>query len=467
MPRPIVTAMRSHALAYTLAAAGAASCLGGCDARPCDAATLETALATAGPGDVVEVGACRIEGAFEVPDGVTLRGGEGSVLASVDARPVIETRGLATVVGLRVAVDHGGAGVVGRAGTLVLRDLDVAVTRGLGVATEAGSLDATAVSISGPITAENAAFASMSADETGTFGLVARGLSSGQTVDLDEVRVSGFAVAGVSVQGGTLTWVGGATGPDVRGVRGVGIAVFGAMGALLGVEVAEMLSGVGMPGIGVVASGSAGTDQGLYVDGLIVRDGAGYGVFGDGSTLVLRDARLADLGLMGVRVQGGLLDAQDLVAERNGGAGVLAIDTDSVRIERGRLDAQREALFVTTLGSVRVADGLEMVRDPRTVDAPPLDLTLVDVSFADNARAGLLLDANDGALAQLRLDGVTASASGAGYGAITQRTPVSVGWDASITRAGAAATNDASFSTPIDVVGIMMPPGLVATPPPF
>ena len=92
---------------------------------------------------------------------------------------------------------------------------------------------------------------------------------------------------------------------------------------------------------------------------------------------------------------------------------------------------------------------------------------LIDVSLGDNARAGLLLDANDASVGGLRIENVTASASGSGYGAVTQRTPVPDGWDTGIARMGAAATNDAAFSTPIDVVGIMMPPGLVATPPPF
>lgn len=458
--RRALPASAGLALACLLASAG-------CDARPCDAEALTQALASAGPGAVIEVGGCRIAGAFVVPGGVTLRGSAGAVLASVDTRPVLECGDGARVEGLEIDVEHGGIGVVARGGSLELADLDVVVDRGLGVGVEGTSLVARRVTLAGPISEADAAFASMSPSETGTFGLVARGLSSEQSVTLESVHVRDFAVAGVSVGGGALTWMGSGAGPDVQGVRGVGIAVFGATASLVGVEVADMRSGVGMPGIGVVASPLEGARAELLGERLVVRDGDGYGLFADGSSVALANARFADLGLMGVRLQGGALDASDLVAERNGGAGVMAIDTTSVRIERGRLDAQREALFVTALGSVRVGDGLEMVRDPASVGAPPIDLTLLDVSFSENARAGLLLDASDAALGQLRLEGVRASSSGSGYGAVTQRTPVGAGWDEAITREGAAAANDATFSTPVDVVGIMMPPGLVAAPPPL
>ncbi len=436
----------------------------GCGGGLCEPAALEGALAGAGPGDVVEIGACRLSGAFVVPDGVILSGQSGSVLASASDVAVVETRGSGTVRGLRVEVDHGGVGVLTRGGTLGLTDVVVVVTRGIAVGVDAGSLTATRVTLDGPITEEDAAFASMSPDETATFGLVARGLDPDDSITLTDVRVTDFAVAGLSIGGGSLLWRGRDAGPDVEGVRGVGIALFGTTASLESVEVAAMRSGVGMPGIGVVASGLGGVATELTAE-VRVHDGDGYGLFADASAVTLAGSEFADLGLMGVRLQGGSLSATDLVAERNGGAGLMAIDTTSVSVERGRLDAQREAVFVTTLGSVRVADGIQVVRDPESAAAPPLDLQLVDVTLSGNARAGLLLDANDGAVARLRLEGLAVEASGAGYGAVTQRTAVGAGWDAMVTRAGAAAANDAAFSSAIDVVGIMMPPGLVATPP--
>lgn len=457
-PRPslgLVVALASCAIGTT-----------GCDGGPCDAASLAQALAEARPGETVVIGACRIAGSFAVPAGVTLRGVDGSVLASATDAAVVSLGEGSTLASVEVDVDHGGPGVLARDARVVVEDVEVVVTRGLGLGISRGSLDAARLELRGPITDDTAAFAPTSTAETGTFGIVARDLTAADAITLEDVHVRDFAVAAVSIGGGSLVWEGRGDGPDVEGTRGVGVALFGTR-AHLSIEVASMRAGVGMPGIGVVASPLDGTGTELVGEGLVVRDGAGYGVFGDHSSVRLDGARLSDLGLMGVRLQGGSLDATDLVAERDGGAGVMAIDTDSVRIERGRLDLQREALFVTELDSVRVADGLEMVRDPDTLGAPPLDLTLIDVSLGDNARAGLLLDASGGPVSQLRLEGVSVSATGTAYGAITQRTPVASGWDGSVTRTGAAAANDAGFSTPLDIVGIMMPPGLVATPPPL
>ncbi len=449
-----------------LAAPTAALVAIGCAGGPCTATELEAALAEAAPGEVVRVGACRITGSFVLPAGVSLEGQSGSVLTSAGPEPVIDApAGAVDVRALRVEVDHGGVGIRARGGAeLALRDVTVVVTRGVGVGVDGGALTVEGLTLEGPITEENAAFAPMSSAETATFGLVSRDTGD-RAVHLSDVHVRGFAVAGVSIGGGVLTWDGRADGPDVEGCRGVGIALFGTRATLTSVEVAAMFSGVGMPGIAVVASALAGRGTELDASALEAHDGDGYGLFADGSNVALTGARFADLGLMGVRLQGGSLGATDLVAERNGGAGLLAVDATSVQIERGRFDGQTEALFVSALGSVRVADGIEIVRDPETIGAPPIDLVLTDVSLSANARAGLLVDAADGAITRLALSGVMVSADGAAYGAITQRAGVAAGWDAMITRAGAAAANDPAFSGTVDVVGIMMPPGLVATPP--
>jgi hypothetical protein len=66
----------------------------GCGPAPiCDRAALEAALAAARPGDVVEVGACTIDGAFVLPDDVTLAGTSGTLLRSVGTDPVVRPDG--------------------------------------------------------------------------------------------------------------------------------------------------------------------------------------------------------------------------------------------------------------------------------------------------------------------------------------------------------------------------------------
>src|SRR5262245_41291685 len=72
--------MFSRSMGIVLIVGAAAGC-GGED-EFCDAASLAAALGAAQSGDTVQMGSCRIEGAFTVPAGVRLRGKEGSVIAS-------------------------------------------------------------------------------------------------------------------------------------------------------------------------------------------------------------------------------------------------------------------------------------------------------------------------------------------------------------------------------------------------
>src|SRR6185503_18666123 len=99
--------------------------------------------------------------------------------------------------------------------------------------------------------------------------------------------------------------------------------------------------------------------------------------------------------------------------------------------------------------------------------AAPISLHVSGAALERNARAGLLIDANDLAPTRLELMDVTALAEGEGtLGVVAQRTPTPAGWDAGVTREGDAAAHDAGFTGGISVVGIMMPPWLGALPPP-
>src|SRR5687767_8145336 len=63
--------IRSSVIAATFALLASAAC--GTE-ELCDAGDLAAALAAAGSGDTVSIGACAIEGTFTVPAGVTLEG---------------------------------------------------------------------------------------------------------------------------------------------------------------------------------------------------------------------------------------------------------------------------------------------------------------------------------------------------------------------------------------------------------
>jgi len=439
--------------------------LAGCGApRVCTAEELTVALAEAAPGDTVLVAACRISGAFTVPAGVSVEGTTGSVLFSIEgSAPILDvTVGTGSrIEGLELEVDHGGMGIRGRGeGILALSHLKIRVTRGIGVGLRGIGAEILDVDVSGPITEANALFASTNPAETGTVGLVAAEVGAG-TVTIEGLHASGFSVAAVAVGGGTLTWHGSsiADHPDVNGTGTLGIGLFGTNATLDSVEVGNMFSGLGQPGVAIAVGPDAAGTGSLHATELLVRSGEGYGIFADRTTVTLTTAGFFGLGLAGLRIQGGALSATDLDCTNNGGAGILAIDAESITVERGRLDAQRSVAFNTAIGSQIIGDGLEIVRDPMSGDlAPPLDLRLVDVTLARNERAGLVLDAANGAIARLELINVSVLSEGAALGAITQRSSPDAGWDAMVSRSGAALTNDAAFTDEISVLGIMMPP---------
>lgn len=436
----------------------------------CTASELTAALAEAAPGDTVLLGACPISGAFTVPAGVAVEGTTGTVLTSIEGSAPILDVSVATgsrVDGVELAVDHGGMGIRGRGeGTLSLSRLTIRVTRGIGVGLRGVGAELRDVEVSGPITEANALFASTNPAETGTVGLVMAEVGAG-SVSIARLHVSGFSVAAVAVGGGTLTWEGSvvANQVDVDSTGALGIGLFGTHATLTSVAVENMFSGLGQPGVAIAVGPDASGAGTLDATELSVESGEGYGIFADHARVTLTTAAFSGLGLAGVRIQGGTLSATDLDCMGNGGAGILAIDAESIEVERGRLDAQRNVPFNTAIGSQTIGDGLEIVRDPMSGDlAPPLDLRLVDVTFAGNERAGLVLDAANGAIARLELIGVSVTSEGTGLGAITQRASPDAGWDAMVSRSGAALTNDATFTDTISVLGIMMPPASLPDP---
>lgn len=431
----------------------------------CDADALRAALAAARPGDTVLVGACTVAGSFTVPSGVTLAGQGGSVLASVEgALPVVRVEGEATVRSLGLRVEHGGVGLRVSGTRVTATDLDVGVVRGLGIGLDGAGVHATHVRVHGPVDATNVLGASLDPAETGTFGIVGRALGSHEVV-LDDVYVTGFSIAAVSLTEGVLRWTGRASGADVEATRGVGIALFGTDATFSSVEVAGMLGGPGMPGVGVSAAPSSTAAGRFALGDLAVRDGEGYGLFSDGADVALAGASFAHMGLAGIRLQGGTLMASALRCDGNGGAGLLAVDAESVSVLGGDLGATITRGFVTPTGTVPSGDGVQVVRTAST--APMLDLGLDDVRLVDNERAGLVLDAAGEAVTALMLTRVSVTATGTGLGAVTQNAVVAAGWDADVMRAGAAIANDPAFHGALPIQGIMMPPGLVASAPTF
>lgn len=444
-----------------------ASLLAGCDPSLCSEGALTRALAEARAGDVVEVGPCEVRGAFTVPAGVLVRGaGPESVLGSVEGgAPVLDLApGASTrIEALTLAVDHGGYGVRGHAAQqLVVRAVRVEVTRGIALGFRDSEVSIADVDLRGPITAENAATAPREPALTGAFGLTAVGSS----LSVAALRARGFAVGAVALEGGELEWLDPDELEDVEATLGAAIGLFGVTAVLDGVEVSGVLAGFDRPGFAIVAApSSTGAPTDLIARDVRIANGAGYGVLGHGSDIVLEGVTIDGLGLVGAHVQsGGSLRASDVAVRGSGGAGLVALDQDSIVLERSSFSEQRVASLTSGALTVRAADGVHVRRT--SASAPAMQLVASDLVLVDNARAGLLLDGADAAPAQLSLLRVRVSASEpSAYGAIAQRTSVAPDWDAEIVREGVAIANDAGFTGMIDPVGILMPPTLVAFPP--
>lgn len=408
----------------------AAGCGGDDENAAC--ADLTGALAGARAGDEVRLGACRVEGSFTVPAGVTLAG------AAMDA---------STVAG-SVTLEDGAA----------LADLAVHAERGTAIEVRGGSARLTRVDVTGPITPENADTIPPTADPTmtATHGIVLDGAGTeAAPVTLEDVRVSGFAAFGVLAVDSVVEWTSGSASDNL----GVGIAADGGSIRLVDVEACRTLSGLRtLPAYGVMLTGGEATTSNLSSC-----DNRGIGVVQDSATVVHSDLVASGNSEPAVWAQrGGRLElaGTGTVVSDNGGAGIVVARTPDVLIRDAQIDATRITRRLVDDGALRnvdIGDGIQVV-----LDGPTSGIRIEDVVLDGNARAGILFDLPDGgSVDDATLGAVTVVATDTtAYGVIAQTpsAPVPSGaWDASVTREGVAVMNDAAFAGGLDVVGIIGP----------
>lgn len=129
----------------------------GCVDPSCDPGALQAELASAQPGDVVQVGACEVEADLTVPPGVVLQGHCAQVTTerAADRAAVTlltEAGKETTVENLRLESSSCAALVASGDGDASLRGATVVVDRGIGVGAERlRSLELTNVSVEGPL----------------------------------------------------------------------------------------------------------------------------------------------------------------------------------------------------------------------------------------------------------------------------------------------------------------------------
>ncbi|MFZ5478067.1 MAG: beta strand repeat-containing protein [Myxococcota bacterium] len=203
--------------------------------------------------------------------GVTVSGTLAGDEARTAAGLVVQRDGLATVAGL-VAEDNEGPGVVLAGGSLELAGATVAGSRFAGVVALDGALALDGGSVTGTLA---------DGGTGGGFGVFADGLEGDVEVALTDVEVSGHAIGGV--------WL-----VDVAGARVVGGRVAGALPV-------ELYPGLAAEGHALYAAG-VGLEA-LLVEGVLLDDAGGAGLFLDGASATLVDVAFED-NVTDVLVQG-------------------------------------------------------------------------------------------------------------------------------------------------------------------
>ena len=433
----------------TMVALSCALALGACtssvtSSAHCDAAGLTAALAAARSGDVVDVGVCRIDGSFVVPDGVLLRGVSpaSSVLTS-SSGIAVELHAGASLESIAIESSGHAALVARTAGAVTISGVTVTPTRGIGIGLEHASATLRDVAVVGPITSATAPTTATPGDatRTATFGLVA--ISA--TLDAHAVTVRGFASAGIALVDTTSML----SDSVIDTCVGVGVGVSGGSATLLRVDVRGTSHGSGPDAAALSVDRMATLDT----TELRVSDNQGLGIFANGA---------------------GPQSHHQLVAASNGGAGVWtqasgaltidgagsAIDDNSfagVVMVNGAFHVTDTVISQTrmaTLGTVTAADGLQIIN-------PSADSTLEDSVVYSNPRVGMVVDGAGSDHMSFHVTSMIATGTGTALGCVTQNGGFADGvWDMNIVRNDVAAANDTAFETAnhsIGVVGVVGP----------
>ncbi len=417
-------------------------------------------------GEVFLLDGCTLAGPITIPAGVTVKGqGIGlsriTTKAGTFALKLMPGSQPTRLEGLSV-VSSGTAAIAGKgAGKVALADVEITLTRGVGVAFEALSeLSLSNVSVTGPVTARgaNAFPADVLPKNTATHGVVVVDVDD---VTLDTVNVRGMADYGAVFVGSTLTWTKGGASENL----GTGLLISGGTASLTGVSLCGALQGTRkVPAYnGVLLTGTKVTSSDLTVC-----DSGAMGLLQVSS--MAKHVNLSATGNAGpaVWVQKSpsfeLAGASNLI-DQNQFAGLVFIDVDKVQLANTKVANTKLASrpFGAAGGNVQLGDGIQLVRSAAAV-------SFDSVSLTGNAHTGFQIDLgpNDvtNPLFHMKWTGVTADASGTAFGALCQGSPGNVGtvwgpgimgWDTGILRTGAAAINDVLVIDPNESVGVIDP----------
>lgn len=422
----------------------------------CDSGALQRALDSAASGDIVQVGNCRITGAFEVPSGVTLAGhGRGFSVIRVPDRAIglklLEGPGSTEVIGLTIEA-HGIAAIASYgAADIHIEQVDILASRGVGIAIQdSDSVVVSQVAITGPIDETNAQMIGAETDHwqlmehSPTHGLVLFGTERATVSDL---AITGMALFGSLTVDTASTWV----KSTISSNLGTGLMVERGSVEMTGVQVCDTLQGVRLlPAYGLVASD---TDH-LQSDGLTVCDGRGVGLLHDGATGRHNELRVTGNRNAGVWVQNTndfTLSGPSSRITDNALAGIVIQSSSSVTLSDASIENSiLSNWFADDGNNIEVGDGIQL-RD--SVES----IRLENLQLVGNHRANLLVDVGEANFDGITFERVRVQASPEGsYGAIGQSADGlqdwNTGWDIGIERDSLTEARDIAAMHTLDPV---------------
>jgi hypothetical protein len=413
----------------------------GCDGGPeCDAEGLASALEGASSGDVVRVGACRIEGTvFTVPAGVALEGEAGSVIA-----------GRINLSSGRVSnleVESSDAGIVARDGDdVIIEDVKVTASIGIGIAVNnVASAELSRIELRGPVTAGNISAIQGSPPDplmTATHGLILENVPS---ATLSEISTHGFARFGALMKSSTTTWTNG----DASDNAWVGVMVEQGRAALSDVAVNDILDLRLEHGstFGVV-TGTATLDT----ERLSVRGSEGFGLYHLNGWVTHEDLIANDNSYGGVRLE--IVRSAQISGELSGndfGAIVAYVSRNVVVRDTTISNSARVMRSESGDQVVEAGDGIQLVDSTEGA-------LIQDTTIAGNDRAGMVIELFGRNLDAGLFDNVTVSRDNASEnGVLVQNGTRSAGWDTGLMRDADTEQADEAVVDPVDTVGAVGP----------
>jgi len=289
-------------------------------------------------------------------------------------------------------------------------------------------------------------------DITGTHGLVLWTVAGAR---LENVRSNGFIGFGALLMNTTTRWTRGGAADN----SGVGI---------MAVDGDTTLDGVAVSGTHQVQQ-SVPAYGVLFVTKALMTDTPDE--MADVSAKLL-DVDVSDNGGIGIMYAGGRsLLIEDSAASGNAFAGLLVAESSNATVRRTKISGTKE-LTLSVPGDGPGLIGGEGIQLMSAVH----DILLEDVTLADNARGGFLVDLGATELAQTTQTWSNVSVTGnMAFGALCQGLyagqlavwgpgePQNAPWDEGIVRDDVQEAVDAVFETPFDVIGIV-DPNIMPTP---